>query len=174
MVLSPRRRGRDVVLLGTVLPLVVLAGCAGANQTTSVAHPQSTVERVGGNAPSPPALAPASASPGIAASPSPAGSYTVDMSDDLKYDPVSLTVPVGATVTWHNTSQEQHTVTADPAKVADKAHVTLPPGAPPFDSGNIDPGKSYTQTFTTPGTYQYVSLPHEAAGMVGTVVVRAQ
>ena len=47
----------------------------------------------------------------------------------------------------------------------------VPVGAEPFDSGNIDAGGSYSYTFNVPGTYQYVCLPHELAGMIGVVVV---
>jgi plastocyanin len=47
----------------------------------------------------------------------------------------------------------------------------LPPNTKEFDSGLISPGKDYSHTFTVPGTYKYFCIPHEAAGMVGTVVV---
>jgi len=97
--------------------------------------------------------------------------FTVTMTDELKFDPPTLTVPKGAKVTWQNKGQVAHTVTDDPAKVADKSHVSLPEGAQPFDSGPISAGASWSQTFKTPGTYHYVCLPHEAAGMAGTIVV---
>jgi plastocyanin len=62
-------------------------------------------------------------------------------------------------------------VTADPSKAATAKNVLLPEGAQPFDSGNIDAGGTYSYTFTVPGTYRYVCLPHELAGMIGIVVV---
>ncbi len=30
----------------------------------------------------------------------------------------------------------------------------------------------FSRTFDEPGTYRYICIPHEGAGMVGTVVVR--
>ncbi|WP_162622742.1 plastocyanin/azurin family copper-binding protein [Salinisphaera orenii] len=34
------------------------------------------------------------------------------------------------------------------------------------------PGADYAHRFTEPGTYRYFCIPHEAAGTVGTVVVK--
>jgi plastocyanin len=47
----------------------------------------------------------------------------------------------------------------------------LPAGAVAFDSGKIQPGGSFTHQFTVPGTYKYVCLPHEDAGMTAQIVV---
>jgi plastocyanin len=68
-------------------------------------------------------------------------------------------------------SSEVHTVTGDPSLAAVPANVQLPAGAQAFDSGAVQPGSTYTLTFTVPGTYRYVCLPHEGAGMLGTVIV---
>jgi plastocyanin len=89
-----------------------------------------------------------------------------------RFAPETITVRVGQTVTWRNTSSVAHTVTADPARASNPANVELPAGAAPFDSGTIQPGSQYQYTFTTPGEYRYVCLPHEGAGMVGSVTVQ--
>ena len=101
----------------------------------------------------------AATSPTAAAAAQPAAS-TVSMKD-VAFDPQSVTVKVGTTVTWKNTSSAPHTVTADNAT---------------FDSGQdasqwIQPGKEFSFTFDKPGTYTYFCAPHKAAGMTGTVVV---
>lgn len=96
---------------------------------------------------------------------------TVDMTDDLRFTPSTVTVQVGATVTWRNTSQVMHTVTADPNLANDPSHVQLPQGAEAFNSGNIGPGDSYSRTFDVAGTYTYFCIPHEGQGMIGTVIV---
>ena len=96
---------------------------------------------------------------------------TVRMTGDLMFEPPTVTVPAGSTVRWENTSSVPHTATADPSQAADPEHVELPEGAEPFDSGIIQPGGSYSHTFTVPGRYQYFCISHEAAGMIGTVVV---
>jgi plastocyanin len=73
---------------------------------------------------------------------------------DFAFQPASIEVPAGSTVTWTNTGAVTHTVTADD-------------GA--FDSGQLKPGTSFSQTFTTPGTYTYHCEIHPQ--MTGTVVV---
>ena len=66
-----------------------------------------------------------------------------------------------------------HTVTADPRRVRNPRNVILPEGVQPFDSGSIGGGRSYSLRFTRPGTYRVVCLPHEGAGMIGTVIVES-
>src|SRR5215212_6574164 len=73
---------------------------------------------------------------------------------DFAFQPASIEVPAGSTVTWTNTGAVTHTVTADD-------------GA--YDSGQLKPGTSFSQTFTTPGTYTYHCEIHPQ--MTGTVVV---
>jgi plastocyanin len=87
-----------------------------------------------------------------------------------QFSPETITVRAGETVTWRNTSNFAHTVTADPARAPDI--VQLPPGAQPFDSGTIQPGDQFQYTFSTPGEYRYVCLPHEGVGMIAYVVVQ--
>jgi plastocyanin len=95
---------------------------------------------------------------------------TVDMTD--RFDPARVTVRVGQTVEWTNSSEMVHTVTADPEKAADRDNVRLPEAAQTFDSGDIEPGETFRHTFTVPGSYRYVCLPHEDQGMIGEVEVR--
>ena len=105
------------------------------------------------------------------------GDNTVDMAD-VSFTPEKLTVPVGTTVTWAN-GKIGHSVTAYEDKIPADAEYFASGG---FDSeaaarkaypskGNIPPGQSYKHTFEAPGTYEYFCIPHEAAGMVGTVEV---
>lgn len=96
---------------------------------------------------------------------------TIDMSADLVYAPATATARVGQTVRWVNRSNIPHTVTADPDLAVNPQSVQLPAGAAAFDSGLIDPGGSYTRTFTVAGTYRYFCRPHEGAGMIATIVV---
>jgi plastocyanin len=98
-------------------------------------------------------------------------SFTVNMTDANRFEPAELTVPKGATVTWTNTGQVVHTVTDDPSKALNKSDAVLPGGAPPWDSGNIAGGASYSRTFDVPGQYTYFCIPHESLGMVGHITV---
>ncbi len=95
----------------------------------------------------------------------------VDMVGQSKYAPAHLAIKVGETVTWRNRSTIDHTATGDPAKVLNRANVRLPTGAAPWDSGTIAAGKSWSRRFDVPGEYRYCCLPHELAGMVGTLIV---
>jgi len=96
----------------------------------------------------------------------------VGMTDGLKYAPEAVTITVGQTVVWTNTSSMNHTVTADPARARDRSHVRLPKGAQPFDSGDMAPGATFRHTFDVPGEYVYFCIPHESAGMIGRVNVQ--
>jgi len=59
---------------------------------------------------------------------------------NFAFDPPTLTVPVGTTVTWTNNDSTTHTVTADDGS---------------FDSGNVDRGGTFSFTFSTAGTINY-------------------
>ena len=61
------------------------------------------------------------------------------------FDPVSVTIPAGAAVVWHNGGSQVHTVTAD-----DKS----------FDSPDLKPGADFQQKFPAPGDYAYHCTPH--------------
>ena len=73
---------------------------------------------------------------------------------DVAFAPADIEVPVGTTVDWTNGDPFAHTVTARD-------------GA--FDSGTLDGGQTYSQTFGEPGTYDYFCAIHPS--MAGTVTV---
>ena len=73
---------------------------------------------------------------------------------DFKFDPATLTVPVGSTVTWTNKDEEPHTVAAKDGS---------------FHSSSLDTKGTYSFTFTKAGTYDYICSIHPF--MTGTVVV---
>jgi plastocyanin len=76
---------------------------------------------------------------------------------NFAFNPPNIVVPPGTTVTWVNNDRAPHTVTA-----------TDPAGA--FDSGTLQPGQSFSVTFTQPGTtYAYYCAIHPS--MTGTVTV---
>ena len=96
----------------------------------------------------------------------------VTMTDRLLFAPDTVVIRAGSAVRWTNASVLPHTVTADPAKAARAGNVQLPAGAKTFDSGDMPQGAVFVHTFTVPGTYRYVCIPHELAAMVGVVVVQ--
>ncbi len=88
------------------------------------------------------------------------------------FSPADVSVRAGDTVEWRNTSLITHTVTDDPKRAIAPSDAGLPPGAQPFDSGDIPAGQVYLRTFTVPGTYRYFCGRHEAEGMEGVVTVK--
>ena len=99
---------------------------------------------------------------------------TVAMVDGRQFEPTTLTVSVGDTVTWTNDSDERHTVTS-------MSYGENSFGSGDFDSKSqatgsltqalIEPEGDYSFKFTTAGTYEYVCIPHEDQGMKGKIVV---
>jgi plastocyanin len=96
----------------------------------------------------------------------------VMMTEQMRFTPANLTVQIGDTVEWRNTSGMVHTVSADPQLAAQPNQVALPVGAMPFNSGELPSQGRFRYTFDIPGVYRYVCIHHGSAGMVGTVVVK--
>ena len=94
----------------------------------------------------------------------------VDM--PASYQPAILSIKVGDTVEWKNVGNSIHHASSDPSSAINPGDVSNPPGAKPFDSGFLQPGQSFTYTFTVQGKYKYVCAPHETSGMSGEVVVK--
>ncbi len=95
----------------------------------------------------------------------------VELNDKLRFVPTQITIKAGDTVEWRNIGSIRHTVTADPRRAPSSRNVELPDGAEAFDSGLMMGGQSFRHTFSEPGVYRYVCLPHERARMLGTVIV---
>ena len=77
------------------------------------------------------------------------------------YQPVTLTVPVGATVTWTQLDEIPHTVTSGRAGAEDAGTV--------FDDTETKVNQAFSFTFGSPGTYAYFCRFHTE--MVAGIVV---
>ncbi|HEU5205690.1 MAG TPA: cupredoxin family copper-binding protein, partial [Candidatus Limnocylindrales bacterium] len=75
---------------------------------------------------------------------------------DFSFSPGDLSIPVGSTVTWRNSGEAPHTVTADDGS---------------FDSDMIGAGGSWARTFQAAGTFAYLCAYHP--DMAGVVTVTA-
>jgi len=82
-----------------------------------------------------------------------AGATDVSIAN-FSFQPSSIFVHAGDTVTWHNNDSVDHTVTSNSGD---------------FDSGSISPGGSYSQSFDTAGVYSYHCSIHP--NMHGMVIV---
>jgi plastocyanin len=86
------------------------------------------------------------------------------------FDPVGLLVELGTTIRWV-VRENVHTTTAYHPKNSHHS-LRIPEHAEPWDSGFlVNPGDHFEVTLTVAGVYDYFCMPHEAAGMVGRVVV---
>lgn len=66
--------------------------------------------------------------------------------DHFTFTPPTLTIKKGSTVTWRNgDGANRHTVTGNDDR---------------FDSGILEPGRTYSFTFSQPGTYRYHCTIH--------------
>lgn len=88
------------------------------------------------------------------------GATHVYMRNDV-FTPAYIQVMVGATVTWTNQDNVPHNVTLSPA---------VPTASGSWESGLLYPGRSYSYTFTSRGTFQYYCQEHPSE-MRGTVIV---
>jgi plastocyanin len=86
------------------------------------------------------------------------------------FDPVGVLVEPGTTIRWVAV-ENVHTATAYHPRNG-RHSLRIPEGAAPWDSGYlVNPGDRFETTLVVPGVYDYFCLPHEAAGMVGRIVV---
>jgi plastocyanin len=82
-----------------------------------------------------------------------AGATSVEIKN-FAFEPTTVTVRVGQTVTWTNQDSAAHTVVGDGG----------------IDSGDLSKGKSYSKTFDTAGTFDYHCSIHPQ--MTGQVIVQ--
>lgn len=123
-----------IVLVAFALVALVVSGCYGSSAT-----------------PTKPAATPPSGSSGTGST---GGASTAVSIANFAFDPASVTVKVGDTVTWTNNDSTTHTITGDGD----------------LNSGDVAPGSTYSKTFDKAGTYSYHCSIHKT--MTGTVVVQ--
>lgn len=126
---------KQIFLLMTMAASAVLlgAGCAGPTTTS-----QPTVT-----------IPPTATNP----TPAPASSASVTIAN-FSFQPDSITLAVGATVTWTNNDSVPHTVTADDGS---------------FSSGTLAPGATFSRTFPAAGSVAYHCAIHPS--MRGTLTI---
>ena len=133
------------LLMATLLGVVVLAlaACGGGGAPTPIPTPTPTPT----------------------ATPTPTGpSDVINLNDSggrdpLTFEPADLTFSLGETRTLVLRSESQfHTFTVEALGIDE----------------DVNPGKTveFTYTFDKAGTYDLICIPHQTAGMTGTITVR--
>jgi plastocyanin len=141
-VIDMRTRTGQVVLLCTVFLLaIILASCGGnsVGSTTSSGGSGSSETTV------------TTAGTGTTTG----GTAVQVIMTNRTYDPETVTVNVGDTVTWVNEDAPQHDVVADNGE---------------FKSDLFEKGQTFAFTFTQAGAYPYHCSIHP--GMTGVVIVQ--
>jgi len=95
------------------------------------------------------------ASPSVTANDQPSAANAEVKIDNFSFGPQTVTVPVGATVTWTNRDDIPHTVVSTDGV---------------FKSKVRDTDETFSYTFTKAGTYPYFCSVHPK--MTGKVVVQ--
>ena len=88
--------------------------------------------------------------------PTPTGNSNTVSIKGFTFNPSTLTVTVGTTVTWTNEDPTTHTITSDSGSE--------------LDSGQIPSGQTYFHTFNTAGTFSYHCSIHTS--MKAQIVVQ--
>ena len=146
--------------------IVGTAGCVGARRDPNYTPPTEAPQDEGQSGGE-------GQTGGSSGGPSRSAAATVNMvstsGGDQVFDPDVVWLEAGGTVTFVNESGS-HSATAY-AEANGKPN-RIPEGAAAFDSGFLaEQGAEFEHTFETEGVYDYFCIPHEALGMVGTIVV---
>lgn len=76
--------------------------------------------------------------------------------EDDRFNPKSITIKAGQTVTWINNGADWHSVASFDGS---------------FESAQVGSGETFSHTFTTPGIYKFICKHHARQGMIGEVIV---
>lgn len=134
---------KKIVIASFLVTVIFLIGCGSYGGTSTPATPVQA---------QPPAATPAPAQQQAATS-APTGKVNQVSIKGFAFNPSSITIKKGDSITWTNEDSVPHTVT----------------GAG-FDSRALIPGKSYSYTFNDAGSYDYKCSIHPT--MKATVVVQ--
>ena len=91
------------------------------------------------------------------------------LGSEVWFDPIGVYIEPGQTVRWIS-EENVHTTTAYHPKNNNHS-LRIPKNARPWDSGFLQPGDTFEVLLTVEGVYDYYCMPHEAAGMVGRIIV---
>jgi plastocyanin len=155
-----------VVIAAVILASIFFSGYMGSGSGASYSppslygnpgHSTTSVRSMGSNQGTTSTIAGGSSSNSMSGAVNVAivsGAHLQSQSQHFVPDTITVVIGRNNTVTWKNEDNSIHTVTADN-------------GA--FNSGIVNPGSSFTFTFTTPGTFAYHCSIHPF--MTGKIIV---
>lgn len=138
---------KKICFIGLLIIIVLISGCTYQPKTETISQPTVTQTYPTSTVTETPGTITETATPAITPAP-----VLVEIKG-FAYNPATITVPVGTTVTWAQMdSGVQHTVTGNN-----------------FDSGTLNAGDTFKWTFKKAGTFSYACSNHP--NMIGIVVV---
>jgi plastocyanin len=134
---------RPVVLVAAlaVAAVLVLAACGSPTNASAGSTPTSTPAATGG------------------------ATTNSIIIQNFTFVPASTTVSAGTTVTWTNRDSTPHDVTSSNGPGTGATVTSL------FTSGLLAQGKTFSYTFTKPGTYYYECKIHASLASMHAVIV---
>jgi plastocyanin len=138
--------------LVVIIAIVAIVGIALANKDDNKAATPAPAPPPSSNSSNNASSSDTTGSSANASQPTSANAVSIS---NMSYSPATLTVKKGTTVTWTNSDSAAHTVTADSGNL--------------FDSGTLNPGKTFNFQFDTAGTFAYHCTFHSS--MHGKVIV---
>lgn len=85
------------------------------------------------------------------------------------FDPIGVLVKRGQRVRWRCVANVHTTTAYHPRN--NNHSLRIPQNAQPWNSSYLLPGQTFEVTLAVEGVYDYFCIPHEAAGMVGRIIV---
>lgn len=154
-------------IIGALIALMLcllIAGCSGNSTTTTTTlsnvattvTTQATVTTTQATAPTNPLIAPTSAD--------------VRLLGKTGFDPETVTIRVGGTVTWIVTTEAPTTTNINPGmeSLNKVTYHVIASSDGKIRSGRLGPGDKFSYTFTEKGTYEYLNVLY---GVHGKVIV---
>ncbi len=149
--MTPSRRSARTIAVVSLAGVALLAGCSSDDASTETGDGSTSTADVESTTTAPPSTAAESTTTTTAGEAVATDAVEIK---DYAFNPPAISVAVGTTVTWTNGDDFKHTTTSD---------------SEVWDSGPIEPGAGFSQTFAEAGTYAYFCNIHNY--MEGEVVV---
>ncbi len=141
---------KKIWFIGVLIIVVLISGCTYGPKTQTISQPTATPAM-----PTVTATETVTETAGMITETATPATTPAPVSVQIKgfaFNPATITVPKGTTVTWTQMDSVQHTVTGSG-----------------FDSGNLNTGVTFHWTFNNAGTFTYGCSIHSS--MTGTVIV---
>lgn len=146
--MAPSPQTVRIAVLASLLAVTILAGCSSSDDASTETGDETTSTTA-----APESTTTSAPEESTTSSVAPVATTSVAI-EDYAFGPPAIRVAVGDTVTWTNADDFKHTTTSD---------------TDVWDSGPIEPGAAFSQTFAEAGTFAYFCNIHNY--MEGQVVV---